>query len=155
MTSHDELSIRLIHRSGQNNVNGVIKHERNTIDFVVNGQSLYDLLKVAERDMVGCFWNETPESNEENANNFLLNGSSDIDNGRVMLYVCPECGDIGCGAITIKITKSSDGYVWSDFAYENNYDTAMTDRDSYKNIGPFIFAAKQYEKIIEEVRKIG
>lgn len=61
-----------------------------------------------------------------------------------MLFVCPECADLGCGAITMSITKEGDSFVWSEFAYENNYDEAMTDFASYASIGPFRFEARQY-----------
>jgi len=47
---------------------------------------------------------------------------SELISGRYSLYVCNECGDIGCGAITAKITKEKDAIIWSDFGYENTLD---------------------------------
>ena len=38
-----------------------------------------------------------------------------------MIYVCPECGDIDCGAITAVIKDYGDRIIWSDFGYETNY----------------------------------
>jgi hypothetical protein len=32
-----------------------------------------------------------------------------------MLYVCPECGDIQCGAMTVEITKTGNTYTWQNF----------------------------------------
>ena len=48
--------------------------------------------------------------------------SPDSESGRVLLYICPECGDIGCGAYSVRIEKTDAGYTWGDFAYENGYE---------------------------------
>jgi len=42
---YDTLDIRIIHRPGELNAKGIVKRsERFTVDFLVNGQSLYELL---------------------------------------------------------------------------------------------------------------
>jgi hypothetical protein len=53
------------------------------------------------------------------------------------IYGCPECGDIGCGAITVTIIKSDNSYTWTEFGYENNHAPQMMDLDSYRAVGPF------------------
>jgi hypothetical protein len=100
-------------------------------DFLVNGQSLYELLSAHSFDLVGRFWQGDRAWNEESANIFLTKQSADLENGHTMLYVCPECGDIGCGAITVTIIKSDNSYSWTEFGYENNYAPQMMDSDSY------------------------
>ncbi len=150
--AYDNLDLRIIHREGTLDKNGVGAHERFTIDFIINGKSLYELLDVARLDLVGRFSQETEKWNRESADVFLTTQQPDLENGRTMLFVCPECGDIGCGAITVKITKEDTEYTWSEFGYENNYDPAMTDFDSYRRVGPFRFAIENYRQAIEKAK---
>jgi hypothetical protein len=70
----------------------------------------------------------------------------ETESGRSLIYVCPECADIGCGAFGCKITKKDGIYIWSDFAYENGYE----DPKLIQGIGPFDFKEKEYENVIEE-----
>jgi hypothetical protein len=150
---HDNLDWRIIHRKAEIDAHGDGKHERFTIDFLVNGQSLNEMLGVARLDLVGRFSPETQKWNQESAEVFLNTKEPDLDNGRIILYVCPECGDIGCGAITLKIVKSETEYTWSEFGYENDYDPEMTDLDSYRHIGPFKFSIENYHQIVEKARR--
>jgi hypothetical protein len=149
---YDTLDIRLIHRPGELNAGGSMKHERFTVDFLVNGQSLYELLSAHRLDLVGRFWQGDQAWNEESANIFLTKQSADLENGRIMLYVCPECGDIGCGAITVTIIKSDNSYIWTEFGYENNYDPQMMDLDSYRDVGPFRFQFDEYCEVLEKAK---
>jgi hypothetical protein len=66
----------------------------------------------------------------------------------VALFICPECGDLACGAITFRLSRAGDAARWSDFAYENGYDETQTDFDSYSTIGPFEFALDAYRTVI-------
>jgi hypothetical protein len=76
--------------------------------------------------------------------------SFSLRSGRVPLSVCAECGDLGCGAITALVERTPDGFVWRDFAFENNYDGTMTDMDSYRAIGPFMFNKTEYWQVLNE-----
>lgn len=38
-----------------------------------------------------------------------------------MLYVCPEYGDIDCGAITASINDSGDRMIYCDPGFETDY----------------------------------
>lgn len=49
-----------------------------------------------------------------------------LSSGRVPLYVCSQCGDLGCGAFAVRVERevgTSGGRVvtWSDFAWETDY----------------------------------
>lgn len=57
-----------------------------------------------------------------------------------MLYICPECGDINCGAITANILDLGDKIVWKDFAYETDYEGVT---EEY-NIEPIEFEKQNY-----------
>lgn len=71
-----------------------------------------------------------------------------------MIYVCPECGDIGCGAITLTITKHENYFIWQDFCYENDYDQELTDFDSFAKTGPFYFKETSYRALIDSCIKL-
>jgi hypothetical protein len=134
-TSNLELRWRV--RSG-----GGGRTERRYLDFVVDGTSLYDRLGVGDQvTALGCW----PVEAEREYIRQLLSPS-----GRVPLYVCAECGDLGCGAITTVVEWTPDGVVWRDFAFENNYDATMTDTDSYRAVGPFVFNKTEYWRVLNE-----
>jgi hypothetical protein len=65
-----------------------------------------------------------------------------------MLFVCPECGDLGCGSITVEMSITQGRIVWCDFAYENNYDPTMTERDWFAAVWPFAFEPDQYAEAL-------
>jgi hypothetical protein len=56
------------------------------------------------------------------------------------LYVCPECGDLGCGALTAKVGRDGDYIVWSDFAFETGLDVDPPDlnRSHLADVGPIV-----------------
>ena len=65
---------------------------RRFLDFQVDGQSLYDL--IAE-DRVSCLGWFAPAEDDCAAHRLLLTEEPEFE-GRVAVYVCPECGDIYC-----------------------------------------------------------
>jgi hypothetical protein len=147
----DTISTGALFRQGGSN-GGTTWKERHSVDFIVNGVSLFRALDAGKFDMCGRFSAETRDWNHESARTFLLERASGdgLEGGRVMLFVCSECSDLACGAITCKIRRDRDTYVWESFAYENGYDPEMTDLASYSHIGPFHFHAEMYRKAISE-----
>ena len=123
------------------------KTQRDYLDFLVNGQSLRDLLKPG--DNIGCLgW--LPSNVEQNILEQLTTKRlSDLGNDRYPIYICAECGDIGCGAITVQIEKTEHGYIWKNFGYENNYDESMSDFESYQNIGALHFKETEYLEALQ------
>ena len=61
--------------------------------------------------------------------------------------MCAECGDLGCGAITVSIKRADDRVVWCDFGYENTYEAQVL-RDEYANVGPFEFEFHHYQSAL-------
>jgi len=96
-------------REGTQNANGTSKSERHFLDFVVDGQSLWEAL--GERhDMVSILWAEcSADETAKAVGRLLLNEKADLPNDRRSFFVCSECGDLGCGAITAGPTKISIG----------------------------------------------
>ena len=140
----NRLEIAVIRRSG-----GESKHERQSIDFLVDGVSLFETCKAMQLDFCGRFSSDqNHEMNERIRQAFSGECHGDTATGRLMLFVCPECSDLGCGAITFILSIHDEEATWSAFAYENNYDSAMTDFDSYAAIGPFTFRRQEYLAIL-------
>lgn len=72
--------------------------------------------------------------------------------GRFLLYVCPLCGDLGCGAITIGVSRGQDRQRstevvhWSDLRCEYGYREPLY----LAGFGEFRFDAAQYDAAIAE-----
>jgi hypothetical protein len=63
-------------------------------------------------DFMGCFVSGYAESCERTRATLL-----DVppENGkRVLLYICPECGDVGCGAYSALVRRDRESYVWEN-----------------------------------------
>lgn len=86
---------------------------RRFLDFQADGESLYDLVT---EDLISCLGWAVPDEDERAAQRLLLAEPSDV-HGRVAIYVCPECGDLYCGAITVSIERQGDHVVWRDAAH--------------------------------------
>jgi len=121
------------------------KVERAYLDFCPGGECVFRR-DVEGRDLSSVLWLDPPvrEERDKSVLRLLKELPGDFRNDRVALYICPECGDLGCGAITAKISVDYDVVNWSDFGYENTYEeTVFT--DPFAAIGPFTFELREYE----------
>lgn len=66
---------------------------------------------------------------------------------REPLYVCPECGELACGAVTVRITASRGVVRWAEFAFESS--DLPEDREPIAGIGPFAFEFQAYRRALE------
>ncbi len=73
----------------------------------------------------------------------LLRRPSALPSGRVPLYLCP-CGDLGCGALTVAVTRAGDVVRWSDFGSEVDHETGLFQSPFMRRFGPFTFAWEDY-----------
>ena len=124
------------------------KTHREYLDFIVNDQSLYDLF--APGDFIGCLGWGKADIEAKLIAGLMLYKPSELKTGRYMLYVCAECGDIGCGAVTVQIEKTKDAIIWKNFRFENDYDEFDSAYDAYKSIGPFRFNKTEYWQILND-----
>jgi len=116
------------------------KTERDYLDFVIDDVSLSEKFG----DFISCLgWSL---QNEKNVRCLLLKEPADFTNNRRSLYVCPECGDLGCGAVSIVIEQTGNQIIWRNFAFEYSYSDDLTE---YQNLGPFIFDKADYEKVLK------
>jgi len=121
---------------------GSDKHERHYFDFIVSGQSLRDILNVSKSDLISPFgWFENKAEEKLAKQELTLRQKTSLDTGRIMLYVCPECGDIACGAITAIIVDLGDRIVWKDFGYETGNGGIS---ELYSHIQPIEFSRQEY-----------
>lgn len=119
------------------------KTPRDYLDFVIDGESLSEKI---QGDFVSCFaWSD--EVNTKELRRLLLEDEADFPNNRRSLYVCPECGDLGCGAISAVIEPVGDKIIWRDFGYENNYEEEVR-FNGYENIKSFTFDKNEYETVL-------
>jgi hypothetical protein len=83
----------------------------------------------------------------KSVNRVLLKEGADFPDNRRSLFICSECGDIGCGAITARILREGDTIFWKDLGFENTYQEHV-DLSTYKELGPFTFKAVSYERLL-------
>ncbi len=140
------LTLRKLTRTGSASP-GATRVARESIDFVIDGNSLLDLLVKADgghNDFMGCFVSGFAIENHRKAVQLVGDTEPDTEEGRYLLYVCPECGDIGCGAYGAKLKVTEHGAEWFDFAYENGYEPGRT----LPTVGPFFFSRTEYTKVL-------
>jgi hypothetical protein len=133
------------------------KSERHFFDFVIDGRSIWDAVG-KPRDLVSVLCAEYAFDESVSAvNRLLLTKEADFPSGRRSLFVCSECGDSRCGAITLVVVRGGDAIVWKDFGFENNYDENVN-LSEYARVGPFEFEATSYEggfrQAIESLRAL-
>jgi hypothetical protein len=134
-------------RIGIKHPNGTYKSERHFLDFAVNGHSLWEMVG-RSRDMVSVLCQEyAPDESSRAANRLLLTERGDFPNDRRSLFICSECGDLGCGAITALVVRERGAIAWKDFGFENTYEKNVV-LNEYKGIGPFVFDAVSYEGVL-------
>src|ERR1043165_3748767 len=115
------------------------KTTRQYFDYIVDGKPLSALLSSNRLDLIGRLGWGVLTDQLRSVDRLLLRDTPDLSNNRYMILICPECGDIGCGAITAVIDKTDEHFIWKDFGYENNYEDDMPRLKEFVGIGPFHF----------------
>ena len=119
--------------------------EHSFLEFVVSGRSLYGELRRRGGDYVSCLgWLADPQDDHARAR-LLLERQGNLPSGRNALYICPQCGDLGCGSVSVAVARDDDAFVWQDFGYESDTGEAFT---LLEKLGPFRFDAEAYRKAI-------
>ena len=127
--------------------NGLSTQSRVSVDFLVDETSLLHKLTKDDgdhKDYMGCFVHGFPEANLAKRTTLLAASPAETEDGRFLLYVCPECGDIGCGAYAVKVRMTQGIVEWSEFAYVNGYEPARF----IESVGPFQFKPEEYQSVI-------
>lgn len=124
--------------------------ERRFLDFVIDGVALSSLL---DADFIPPFGWSDANDQEASIARLLRKSPPDLAHGRTTLYICPECGDLGCGAITLLIERGPGVIIWKDFGVQNSYSEDVHS-EGLENIGPFTFDGRQYHELFEQVRRL-
>lgn len=86
------------------------------------------------------------------ARQLMLREPSNFASGRVPLFVCECCADLGCGALTVSVHHEGDRVVWSDFAYEGLDESALSGSEDVARTGPFSFDRALYDSALSPYR---
>ena len=151
MISRLELAARV--REGEVFAGRATRTERRFLDFVIDGKSLWEMLKKPDMVSILCFEYAAaaPHESFKAVNRLLLLEEADHADNRRSLFICPECGDLGCAAISCVISRADNVFIWQDFGGQHNYDDALHPHLApYQSVGPFIFDAAAYEALLKE-----
>ena len=137
------------------NVLNLVPRERKHqpyLDFQIDRRSLADHLVHKGKqplDFIAPFgWlGDSGQSLAAAAARLLRKAPPDLPTGRYSLLVCPECADLGCGAVTAIIERQQDVIVWHSFGFETNYAPDLLDLDSFQHIREFTFRADLYSAL--------
>lgn len=128
---------------------------RRFLDFHIDGRSLLEILGSPDAVTLMGWIPHTLQQNE--LNKLLLLTPSELVEDRRELYVCPECGDLGCGAVTAVVTRRGDHILWTDFAYYipwSDDGEPQIQREDYEDIGPYAFDAEVYAATLQAAFKM-
>ncbi|MFE7773603.1 oxidoreductase [Streptomyces sp. NPDC057445] len=136
-------------RAGGVLADGGYQVHRDFIDFVVDGRPL--LFQLSDLDAVSPLASDIPPAIfTHQVRSLLLEADAPLPGGRYVIYGCPECEELGCGAVTAVIERDGDDFVWRDFAWQTD-ETADLDLNGYHGTGPFRFRAEEYRAELERL----
>jgi hypothetical protein len=123
--------------------------QRVFLDFEVDGEALYPAIRRAGIEYVTSLWLDSPAVAAATVRRLLGQDPGDAPGGRVSVYVCPECGDLGCGAVTIALTVGPDTVTWSDWGYQTDGEEDVR-RDGVPSFGPLTFDRAEYQAVLRD-----
>jgi hypothetical protein len=90
------------------------------------------------------------ESELEAVEQLLGQRASTLSSARVPVLVCEQCGDLGCGALSVRVARHGSVVTWTDWAYENGYEPAKG-LDWLVHPEPFEFELTEYQGVLADV----
>jgi hypothetical protein len=121
---------------------------REYFDFLIDGISLKSLLNYQNADLISPFGWGVKDYESELIKEFRLKKKPELTSGRIMIYICPECGDLYCGAITVRIIKVDDKIIWTDFAFQNG---EKENKEDFRSINDFEFNKHEYYQVFNKI----
>ncbi|MFJ3304236.1 oxidoreductase [Streptomyces sp. NPDC086549] len=129
-------------RAGGVLADGGYQVHRDFVDFIVDGRPL--LFQLSDLDAVSPLASDVPPAIfTAQVRGLLLENDAPLPDGRYVIYGCPECEDLACGAVTAVIERDGDDYIWRDFAWQTQ-EQADLELNGYHGIGPFRFHGPEY-----------
>lgn len=136
-------------RAGDVLADGGYQVHRDFVDFLVDGRPL--LFQLADLDAVSPLASDIPPAIfTAQVRSLLLETDPPLEGGRHIIYGCPECADLACGAVTAVIERDGTDYIWRDFAWQTD-EHADLERNGYHGIGPFRFAGTEYRTALDSL----
>ncbi|MGW2717069.1 oxidoreductase [Streptomyces sp. NPDC001492] len=133
-------------RAGGVLANGDYQVHRDFVDFIVDGRPL--LFRLSDLDAVSPLASDIPPAIfTEQVRSLLLEADPPLPGGRYVIYGCPECADLACGAVTAIIERDGEDYIWRDFAWQTD-EHADLELNGYHGIGPFRFHGAEYREAL-------
>ncbi|MGC9537214.1 oxidoreductase [Streptomyces sp. UG1] len=129
-------------RAGGVLADGGYQVHRDFVDFIVDGRPL--LFQLSDLDAVSPLASDVPPAIfTAHVRSLLLEAEAPLPGGRYVIYGCPECADLACGAVTAVIDKEGGDFIWRDFAWQTE-EHADLQLNGYHGIGPFRFRGAEY-----------
>lgn len=136
-------------RAGGVLANGDVQVHRDFVDFVIDGRPL--LFQLSDLDAVSPLASDVPPAIfTAQVRGLLLEADAPLEEGRHVIYGCPECEGIECGAVTALIERDDDDYVWRDFAWQTG-ERADMELNGYHGMGPFRFRGPEYRAALNSL----
>ncbi|MCW7943393.1 oxidoreductase [Streptomyces hygroscopicus] len=133
-------------RAGGVLANGDYQVHRDFVDFLVDGHPL--LFRLSDLDAVSPLASDVPPAIfTAQVRGLLLEADAPLEGGRHVIYGCPDCEDLACGAVTAVIERDGDDFVWRDFAWQTE-ERVDLELNGYHGIGPFRFHGDEYRRAL-------
>ncbi|MBT2415216.1 oxidoreductase [Streptomyces sp. ISL-12] len=140
-------------RTGGVLAGGAYQVHRDFLDFIVDGRPL--LFRLSDLDAVSPLASDVPPAIfTAQVRGLLLEAEPPLPGGRYIIYGCPECEDLACGAVTAVIRRDGDDYVWQDFAWQTDPHADLR-LNGYQGIGPFRFPGAEYRAALSALLRQG
>ena len=136
-------------RAGEVLADGGYQRHRDFVDFIVDGRP--PLFQLTDLDAVSPLASDVPPAIfTAQVRSLLLETDAPLEGGRYVIYGCPECEDLACGAVTAVIQRDGTDFIWRDFAWQTD-EHADLERNGYHGIGPFRFAGAEYRAALDSL----
>lgn len=130
------------------------KHgEKEYFDIVIDGKSLSHHFvgrtgsHPSQISPLG--WKTSSSEVKRNIVQEFLGNTNDLKSGRTAVLVCENCGDVGCGALAVRISIEGEIVRWQDWARENNLD-APDEIGWPTHPGKLEFSLKEYQSELQK-----
>ncbi|MFI9803364.1 oxidoreductase [Streptomyces sp. NPDC052301] len=134
-------------RAGGVLADGGYQVHRDFVDFLVDGRPL--LFRLSDLDAVSPLASDVPPAIfTAQVRALLLEAEPPLPDGRFVIYGCPECEDLACGAVTAVIERDDEDYIWRDFAWQTDAHADL-ELNGYHGLGPFRFHGPQYRAALD------
>jgi hypothetical protein len=131
-------------------VGGGGRTERRYLDFVIDGIALCSRF---DADFIPPFGWALVDGQLAMIERLRRKAAPGLAHDRRTLCICPECADLGCGAISLSVEGGAGVIVWKDCGIQNNYEEEGY-RQGFEEVGPYTFDGEKYHTLLARVRSL-